>query len=238
MTHLEHALLISLIPLVAIWLAIFNPFLKVSQSFNAYIQATSAGFLTGSLLFELGPKLSNHGIKPQYIIAFAVGAVIILLVQGNESSCCSGNSKAKSLSGFLLPFIAEFLITGMLIGIAAVAGTTLIYIIAISFGLCNFVCGSSIASRLIHTEASLAKRFSTSVFLSSIFPIVAALTVIFVSYLTETMIGELIALALAWLLYLIVFELLPETNSLSRRTAEAVFFTGVTFVFALNYLLA
>lgn len=238
MNYVWLAVLVSLIPFIAVWIAVFLP-LKFSKIFISAIQATASGFLLGSIILDLMPRVLQNGVQFSYIISFIIGFALMYIMQLKESGkgCCPEKNAKNSLKSFLTSFAMEFFVTAVLIGIAVSASLTLLLIIATSFGLCNFVCGLSISSRLTALETPKEKRFGITLLLTTIFPIGALLSALLASHVPIEWVNDLLTFAVATLLYLVQAELLPEALEGSKKTAIALLFSSITFIFILLHIL-
>ena len=106
-----------------------------------------------------------------------------------------------------------------------------------SFGLCNLVCGLSIASRLTTLNIFKAKRALIAVMLTIIFPVVALLSAMVAAYIPVVWLHDLLSFAIAILLYLVLAELLPEALAGNKKLALMVLFGAFTFIFLLFFCL-
>jgi len=232
------AVSVSLIPFVAVWAAHFLSSLKFSKTSIALIQAIAAGFLLSSVFLDLMPRVLKTGVYFSYVIAFVVGFLLmIILERGEVGYCCEQEKSQKSLKSFLFPFAVEFFVTALLIGVAAATSISFLIIIAISFALCNFVCGLSIATRLVTTQVPTNKRYVITSMLTVLFPVVAFLSATLVSYIVTEWLNDLLSFAIAILLYLVVSELWPEAMSGNKKWSIVLMFCAMTFVFLLLYVI-
>lgn len=230
------AILISLIPFVVVWIAIFLP-IAFSKAFSSSIQGLACGFLLGGITIDLMPRVLQSGIHFSYIVSFIVGFIVMLVLQGGEGDCCNAQAK-KALRKFLFPFSIEFFITGILIGIASSANFALMFVLAVSFGLCNLVCGLSISSRLTASQIFKGRRALLTLMISVLLPIGALFSSILVAYVPATWIAEMLSFAIATLLFLVLDELLPEAMSGNKTVSISLLFGGFSVVYFLFYLMA
>ena len=229
------AVLVSLMPLVTVWTAIFLP-LRFSKGTTSLIQAVASGFLLGGILIDLMPRVLQGGVRFSYIISFIIGFVLMTFLQRKQRECCGMNT-VKSMRKFIFPFLTEFFITGVLIGIASLINITLLTIIALSFGLCNFVCGLSISSRFTENQFYGVKRFKITSAITVLFPVGALLSATFLSYIPLQWVNDLLSFAIAVLLYLVLDELLPEALKINKVLSLIFLFSAITFVFLLFLLI-
>lgn len=229
------AVSVSLIPFLAVWTALFLP-IRFSKTTAATIQAIAAGFLMGSVLIDLTPRILRGGVHFSYIVAFIIGFSFMLFLQREAGDCCGADTK-KPLKKFLFPFCVEFFVTALLIGIASTTSAPLLIIIAISFGLCNLVCGLSISSRLTANQVSVGRRAFITLGLTSLFPIVSFLSATLVTHIPREWVHDLLSFAIATLLYLVLDELLPEALEVNKMRALTLLFSAIAFVFLLFLLI-
>lgn len=205
-----YAVGISLVPFLIVWVAISFTFIKFTKPIISFIQSIATGFILASIMIDLMPRVLQPSLHFSSIISFIIGFVVMLTLQTNEGNCCGNAKTPKALNSFLFPFAIEFLVTGILLGLAAVTNTILVILIAISFALCNLVCALSISSRLSQYNISRIHRTSITFLLTILFPIGA-------------------------LLSLVLIELFPEAISINKRQSVLGVFCAMTFVFLLYY---
>lgn len=235
MNTISLAVTVSLIPLLAVWITLFLPF-KFSKVTAASIQAIAAGFLLGGVLIDLMPRVLQAGAHFSYILSFATGFVLMLILQSGSGDCCSVDMK-KPLMKFLFPFSVEFFITAILIGIASSTSVSLLIILAISFGICNLVCGLSISTRLTKNQIHGGRRFLITLGLTVLFPIGSFLSSALVTYVPLERVNDLLSFAIATLLYLVIDELLPEALEVKKTRSILLLFCAITFMFLLLFLI-
>lgn len=230
------AVSVSLIPFLAIWVALYLP-IKFSKNTTSITQAVAAGFILGGVMTDLLPRILQDGMQLSYIISFIIGFAFMLFLQHQGGDCCDHTRAKQSLRQFLFPFYMEFLVTGVLLGIAASASAALLIIIAISFSLCNLVCSLSISSKLSTLGVNAAKRFYITASMSLILPIAAFLTATFVARLSLEWVNDLLAFAIATLLYLLLNEMLPQALETKKSRGLAIIFSSISFVFLLLFVI-
>ena len=70
-----------------------------------------------------------------------------------------------------------------------------------------------------------------------LFPIGALLSALLASHVPIEWVNDLLTFAVATLLYLVQAELLPEALEGSKKTAIALLFSSITFIFILLHIL-
>lgn len=229
---------VSLIPFFIVWLAISFTLIKFSKTVATIIQAMAAGFILGSIMIDLMPRVMHHGFDFSYIISFVIGFSFMLIIQQTGGDCCgSKGSDKKSLHTFLVPYGVEFFVTGVLLGIAAVTSTVLVIMIAISFSFCNLICSLSISARLTSKNVSRTKRTSITALLAFLLPLGALISSTTIRLIPMEWVNDLLSFAIACLLSLVLTELFPEAISVHKRRGITVVFCAMTFVFLLYYFI-
>ncbi len=237
MNNILHAVSISLIPFFIVLIAVSSSFVRFSKSVASGIQAVAAGFIIGSLMVDLMPRVMQGGYHFSYIISFVIGFVFMLSLQKGGGECCGSAKLDKPLRPFLTPFAIEFFVTGILIGIAAVTSTVLVILIALSFSLCNLICSLSIAARFSQSALSSIKRYGYALGLALLLPIGAAISSSFTHSIPLQWLNDLLSFAIACLLSLVLVELYPEAISVHKLRGVTIVFCAITFVFLMYYLL-
>ncbi|MDN3506523.1 MAG: hypothetical protein P0S96_04770 [Simkaniaceae bacterium] len=232
------ALTVTLIPFFTVWTAFYLP-MKVSMGTKCSIQAISSGFILGSILLDLMPRVLSSGVKISYLVSFIVGFLFMLLIQQIENiQPAKKGNKAPPLNSFLFPYYIEFAITGILIGIAAHTGASFLVMIAVSFGLCNFICGLSISAKLSTSHVSPQKRFGLGVVMTGILLLGAYLSGVFVQSIPMEWINDLLSFAVAALLFLIFSHLLPMALMEKPKRSLSLIFSGISFIYLVLFLVS
>jgi len=228
---------IALIPFFMIWIALYIP-MKISMGAKSSIQAIATGFILGSILLDLMPRVLHSGVEISYLISFIAGFLFMLLLQQLENLHPFQKGKNKpSLKSFLFPYFIEFAITGILIGVASYTSTSFLVMIAISFGLCNSVCGLSISAKFSTSHVPQKKRFGLGVLMTGTLLLGAFLCGTFVQSVPLEWIDDLLSFAIAALLFLIFNELVPMAFNLKRSRALSLIFSSISFIYLLLFLL-
>lgn len=136
------SILYTLIPTCAVLLALLLGLASKPKGLMLnFIQAFSAGILLASIAVDLLPQLnfSHYGISLS--ISMLVGLLLMLGLAKLIPNCCSSENKTAPLLPFTTGFSLEFFINGAVIVLSALAGQFVSIIVAISLGICCFVCG-------------------------------------------------------------------------------------------------
>lgn len=222
------AILYSLIPLSASWLATSIFAFRRPKGLSIHIiQALAAGFILAVVSLELIPQMQVGHDATMYW-----GFVVGFFVMFGAEKLGSYTKKSNTLA-FLTGYVIEFFITGLLIGISTLMEHTILFIVAVALSCCSFVCSFSISTRLSKEGVSTPRRLMTLVWVTLCFPLGALVGGILAEHTVKTEVDSLLAFAVAALLWLSTRELITDAykdKSLLVPTAFFAAFLGIMLV--------
>lgn len=234
-TALWLSVVFSFVPLCSVAAALLIPF-KFSNLIISMIQSLASGFLIGGIFFELAPRILDSEIHYSLLIAFIIGFLMMHIMNAKGEDGCGDDKHQTTLTRYIFPYYIEFIITGILIGITAFTNVISLFVIALSFGLCNFICGLSIATRLSKSAIEPYQSYLLILSMLLIFPVFALLSALFIHVIPTTWLNELIAYAIAVLLYLVLNELYLDAIKVKKLLGLFIIFSTISVTFALYYL--
>ena len=190
--------------------SLLSPSIELAESLNmtAWVVAVS-GFLTGGLLLFIGDKVFNHFSS-----------------KSNDTSVGKFKRCLMLIFSITLHNIPEGLVVGVAFGSLAygIEGATLASAItlAIGIGLQNFPEGSAVSLPLRRDGMSRGKAFFIGQLSGMVEPIAAVIGAILVLKI-QTILPFLLAFAAGAMVYVVVEELIPESQSNTRKDLMALF---------------
>ena len=231
-------LLYTLLPMGAICLAaLFVMSLRPRGIFINAIQAFSAGILLAGISLELFPKLDLNQYGLAVSITLLCGLVLMLLLHKLSPGCCGDKARSMPLSPFLAAFCVEFFLNGIIITLSGLAGHLAAFIVALSLGICCFVCGMSVATRLLSRKFSRKLTWFCCFMMSLLLPLGGFLASLFVAHMSIVWIDSVIAFGIGVLLYLATADLLIEAFQKPNSSLRVIFFLGFIVVILIKTLL-
>ena len=154
--------------------------------------------------------------------------VLMAWLKHLHPSCCHSKAQTQSPLGvFLFGFAFEFLINGILIAMAAMAGHLAAISIAFSLALCMFSCGLTVALRLIQTT-SVPATLIAMIGMALLCPLGGLLGVWILPTLSTFWLSCLMSFGLGILLYILIFDLIVP--GFEQQTAR------LSFTFLIGFL--
>lgn len=190
--------------------SLLSPSIELAESLNmtAWVVAVS-GFLAGGLLLFIGDKVFNHFSS-----------------KSNDTSVGKFKRCLMLIFSITLHNIPEGLVVGVAFGSLAygIEGATLASAItlAIGIGLQNFPEGSAVSLPLRRDGMSRGKAFFIGQLSGMVEPIAAVIGAILVLKI-QTILPFLLAFAAGAMVYVVVEELIPESQSNTRKDLMALF---------------
>ena len=195
-----------------------------------FIQAFSAGILLASIAVDLLPQLnfSRYGISLS--ISMLAGLLLMLGLAQLSPNCCSSENKTAPLLPFTTGFALEFFINGAVIVLSTLAGQFVSIVVAISLGICCFVCGLAVVTHFISVGLPFAKVTFSVFFMALLFPIGGIVAYLFISHLSTMWSGNMIAFGMAILLYIITTDLLVGGFKPKSHWSKILFYLGFLII--------
>ena len=190
--------------------SLLSPSIELANGLNmtAWVVAVS-GFLAGGLLLFIGDKVFNHFSS-----------------KSNDTSVGKFKRCLMLIFSITLHNIPEGLVVGVAFGSLAygIEGATLASAItlAIGIGLQNFPEGSAVSLPLRRDGMSRGKAFFIGQLSGMVEPIAAVIGAILVLKI-QTILPFLLAFAAGAMVYVVVEELIPESQSNTRKDLMALF---------------
>lgn len=190
--------------------SLLSPSIELANSLNmtAWVVAVS-GFLAGGLLLFIGDKVFNHFSS-----------------KSNDTSVGKFKRCLMLIFSITLHNIPEGLVVGVAFGSLAygIEGATLASAItlAIGIGIQNFPEGSAVSLPLRRDGMSRGKAFFIGQLSGMVEPIAAVIGAILVLKI-QTILPFLLAFAAGAMVYVVVEELIPESQSNTRKDLMALF---------------
>lgn len=221
----------TLIPSAAVLLALVLALsIKPRGIMINMIQAFSGGILLAGIAVDLLPQLDFSSYDLSLSVSMLLGLLLMLGLSKLNPNCCTTETHNSPLAPFVTGFSLEFLINGIVIVLSALAGQFVSIITAISLGICCFVCGMAVTTRLITVNMS-TKKIATSMFLMALlFPVGGVLSALFLFKLPHIWIEDVIAFGVAVLLYITVFDLILSGFRAKGSLPKMVFFIGFIMI--------
>ncbi len=190
--------------------SLLSPSIELANSLNmtAWIVAVT-GFLAGGLLLFIGDKIFNHL---------------------SSKNCDKGVGKFKRCLMLIFSITLHNIPEGLVVGVAfgslayGIEGATLAsaLTLAIGIGIQNFPEGSAVSLPLRRDGMSRGKAFFIGQLSGMVEPISAVIGAMLVLKI-QTILPFLLAFAAGAMVYVVVEELIPESQSNTRKDLMALF---------------
>ncbi len=224
--------LYALIPMgVAILGGLLASFYIPKPKVVGALQHFVAGIVIGAVAIELLPKILGHRPIWTIGIGFVIGVVVMILLHELAHYLIDRQGKQRVPYGLVAAVGIDFLIDGILIGVAFLAGSASGIVIAASLSLCAFFLNLTVSTSLTKRKVGVGLQWLIIVGIAIMLPIGALIGSTVISQFPPVILIETLAFGVAALLYLGVEELLAEAHEIKDTAwVSSAFFLGVLVI--------
>jgi zinc transporter, ZIP family len=220
---------------------VISLFWNESDRWRSYLLHFAAGLLTAIIAVDLLPQARQDGEPIQIIIAFFLGALLMIavriLTEKLEKKAEDRGNGGKPF-GLAIPAAIDTVVDGFIIGAGFTADPTLGWVLAIVLGLELFVLLLSVSTVYQNQGVKRATTVLTTTFIAITLPVGAISGFLILGEQPVQVIANVLAFAAAALLYLDTDQLLVKGKEARDSTSSvAFFFMGFLVLMAFTLLM-
>jgi zinc transporter, ZIP family len=204
--------------------------------FRSIVQHLAAGILTAIIAVDLVPEIRSEGEPIPVLIGFAIGSVLMIIIKGVTWRV--EDSDRTDVPAALVGVSAlDTAIDGAIIGVAFATSGELGVLLTIGLGIELFVLTLSVGAELEHQRVSRGRIVATTTGIALLLALGALGGILLLGDRSAADQANVLAFAVAALLYLVAEELLIKGHdAASRGRTTAAFFIGFLALMAFTLL--